>query len=107
MQGHQQQGNQSSNASTSQPSENQSPESGSREQAISDEAFTQLVSGITGYMSQAAVGQAPRQTIAEFLSGLGQNYSIPQGEGISLSDISRFLNVTFKSLKITIVICQS
>ena len=48
---------------------------------MSDEAFTQLVSGITGYMSQAAMGQAPRQTIADFLSGLGDTYNIPQGGG--------------------------
>jgi hypothetical protein len=74
----QQPGNQSSNATTTGSQQQTGTQSAG---AISDEAFTQLVSGITGYMSQAAVGQAPRQTIAEFLSDLGQNYGIPQGEG--------------------------
>lgn len=53
-------------------------------QPISDEAFTQLVSGITGYMSQAAMGQAPRQTIGDFLRNMGDSYSLPQGEGRQL-----------------------
>lgn len=93
----QQQGNQSSNASTSQPDRNQSAASEGRDQAISDEAFTQLVSGITGYMSQAALGQAPRQTIAEFLSGLGQSYSIPQGEGF----VNDIMSCVLSHLQIT------
>ncbi|XP_060599350.1 large proline-rich protein BAG6-like isoform X2 [Ruditapes philippinarum] len=79
----QQPGNQSSNATTTGSQQQTGTQSAG---AISDEAFTQLVSGITGYMSQAAVGQAPRQTIAEFLSDLGQNYGIPQGEGF-INDI--------------------
>lgn len=69
----------SSTSSSSSQSTSQSSQDPNR-QPISDEAFTQLVSGITGYMSQAAMGQAPRQTIADFLSNLGENYSIPQGE---------------------------
>ncbi|XP_053380181.1 large proline-rich protein BAG6-like [Mercenaria mercenaria] len=97
----QQQGNQSSNASGPQQSANQavnqSMESSGGQQAISDEAFTQLVSGITGYMSQAAMGQAPRQTIAEFLTGLGQNYGMPQGEGF----INDIMSCVLSHLQIT------
>ena len=51
------------------------------QQPLTDEAFTRLVGGISNYMSQAALGQAPRQSITDFLSTLGETYNIPQEEG--------------------------
>ena len=48
---------------------------------LTDEAFTRLVGGISSYMSQAALGQAPQQSITDFLSNLGETYNIPQEEG--------------------------
>ena len=32
-------------------------------------------------MSQAAMGQAPRQSITDFLTNLGESYNIPTEEG--------------------------
>ena len=48
---------------------------------VSDEVFAQLVRGISGYMTQAAMGQQPQDTIGDFLDNLGQSYQISQGEG--------------------------
>lgn len=67
---------------------------------ISDEAFTRLVSGISGYMSQAAMGQAPRQSITDFLSNLGETYNIPNEEGI----VNEVLSCILSCLQITDII---
>ncbi|XP_052223926.1 large proline-rich protein BAG6-like [Dreissena polymorpha] len=94
-------GNQSNSATANQSpaiAQSTGPRPGQSEaQPISDEAFTQLVSGITNYMSQAALGQAPRQTISDFLSGLGQEHSIPQGEGF----LNEIMSCVLSSLQIT------
>ncbi|KAL4219644.1 Large proline-rich protein bag6 [Mactra antiquata] len=95
------QGNQSNNSSASTTpgtqSTSESSEEGTSQQAFTDEAFTQLVSGISNYMSQAAVGQAPRQTLADFLSGLGQNYNLAQGEGF----INDMMSCILSNLQLT------
>ena len=58
------------------------PGGGSSQQApITDEIFTQLVSGIGNYVSQAAQGQQPSESVGDFLDRLGQNYGVPVGEG--------------------------
>ncbi|KAL5011504.1 hypothetical protein ScPMuIL_010055 [Solemya velum] len=44
--------------------------------AMTDEAFTQLVHGISEYVTQTALGQTPTDTISDFLNNLGDNYNI-------------------------------
>lgn len=63
---------------------------------ITDEVFTQLVQGISTHMAQAALGQQPNGSIADFLNTLGQNFNIPQGEGL-LTDTFNVVaqNLTF------------
>jgi len=46
-------------------------------------------------MSQSAMGQAPRQTIGDFLHNMGDNYSLPQGEG-TLYVITSPFNITLE-----------
>ncbi|KAL3872498.1 hypothetical protein ACJMK2_040418, partial [Sinanodonta woodiana] len=65
--------------------------------ALSDEAFTQLVRGISTVMSQAAMGAAPQVNMAEFLSSLGESYNVPQGEGL----INDLMNCVLTHLQIT------
>lgn len=67
---------------------------------LTDEAFTRLVGGISNYMSQAALGQAPRQSITDFLSNLGETYNIPQEEGF----INDILSCILSQLQITDII---
>ena len=66
---------------------------------VSDEVFAQLVSGIGNQVSRAALGQPRTDTIADFLSNLGQNYNISQGEGL-LTDIFNCISqhLTFMDL---------
>ena len=61
--------------------QNQNVQTGAQNQLISDEAFTQLVSRIITHMSQAAEGQAPAQTVGDFIRTLGESHPMPQGEG--------------------------
>lgn len=55
---------------------------------MTDEAFTRLVSGIGSMVTQTAMGQPPNQPIADFLSSLGDDYGIADGNFSHFSIIS-------------------
>lgn len=54
-------------AESSQPANQQRP--------MGEEMFARLLSGIGNYVSQAAMGQQPSETIYDFSMSLGQEYS--------------------------------
>ena len=54
----------------------------SAQQPVSDEVFTQMVRGIGTYISRAALGEQPTETVAAFLNSLGENFNFPQGDGV-------------------------
>ena len=65
--------------SSSSSTTNTSSTSSSEQPAMTDEAFTRLVSGIGSMVTQTAMGQPPSQPIAEFLSSLGDDYGVTDG----------------------------
>ena len=58
---------------------------------FTDEVFSQLVQGISTYLTQAALGQQPTETITDFLSSLGQTYDIGPGEGELVASTTRIV----------------
>lgn len=56
------------------------PAGGQATTGMSNEIFTQLVGGISSYVSQAALGQQPADTVGDFLDRLGEQYGMSQGE---------------------------
>lgn len=55
--------------------------SSSTEPVMTDDVFASLVQGISGIVTRTALGQGPPETIANFLSGLGESHQIVPGEG--------------------------
>lgn len=48
---------------------------------MTDDVFASLVQGISGIVTRTALGQGPPETIASFLSSLGESHQIVPGEG--------------------------
>ncbi|KAK3587184.1 hypothetical protein CHS0354_016880 [Potamilus streckersoni] len=88
--------NNSTTATTSTTTQSSTSHPGTA-RSLSDEAFTQLVLGISTVMSQAALGAAPQVNMADFLSSLGDSYNVPHGEGF----INDLMNCVLTHLQIT------
>lgn len=56
-----------------------------------DEVISRLIQGISTQLTQAAFGQQANMSIADFLSSLGNEFNISQGEGKLCINVVRFL----------------
>lgn len=70
-----------SSTTTTSSSTSSSSTSSSTEPVMTDDVFASLVQGISGIVTRTALGQGPPETIANFLSGLGESHQIVPGEG--------------------------
>ncbi|XP_022320209.2 large proline-rich protein BAG6-like isoform X3 [Crassostrea virginica] len=70
-----------STSARSTTSSTSSSTSSSTEPVMTDDVFASLVQGISGIVTRTALGQGPPETIASFLSSLGESHQIVPGEG--------------------------
>lgn len=95
----------SSTTTTTSSSTSSSSTSSSTEPVMTDDVFASLVQGISGIVTRTALGQGPPETIATFLSGLGESHQIVPGEGKCLDKNLKpnfscmFFECVFKSMR--------
>lgn len=89
-----------SSTTTTSSSTSSSSTSSSTEPVMTDDVFASLVQGISGIVTRTALGQGPPETIANFLSGLGESHQIVPGEGKcsdeNLKPDFSFINMFYK-----------